>query len=560
MRHPRLLIGVLFTVALLAVLAVAPASAELSDQGGAGDRVPDSYIVILAEGVSADTIGAQYGAVIEHRYTAVFNGFAGFVPPGRVDALSNDLGVLSVSPNRVVTANHHREGHDGGGGGGNGGNDAPSVTITSPDNNSTFDSGTTIDFAGTANDTEDGVLTASLSWDSSLDGHIGDGGSFDAILSDGDHTITAEVTDSGGKTGKDSVKITVGGGGGGGGESTQVVPSGVQRIGADPWANLSHDGTGVGVAILDTGIDFNHADLNVAADCFTAFGTAPQDCQDEHGHGTHVAGIVAAQDNTIDVVGVAPGATVYAVKVLTVSPLGAGGTDATVIAGLEWVALDPDEVSPPIRVVNMSLGRPASEDPDDDAALNAAVAAVHNLGISLAVAAGNSASKEVKDFVPAGFAEVMAVASTTAQDGKKGKGPCRNVQVLADTASFFTTDGKFDTETNIGVTISAPGAKQEDLKGCALLETVGILSLNLGGGTTRKSGTSMSAPHVAGVLALMWDKADGTPNGTLDPEDARTTIRSSADRIGVAPLDSLSGSYTDDLEQEGILNAADALS
>ncbi len=89
-------------------------------------------------------------------------------------------------------------------------NEPPTVFITSPADGSTFDSGTTIDFAGTASDTEDGDLTASLVWTSNIDGNIGTGGSISAILSDGTHTITASVTDSGGKSASDSISITVG--------------------------------------------------------------------------------------------------------------------------------------------------------------------------------------------------------------------------------------------------------------------------------------------------------------------------------------------------------------
>ena len=89
-------------------------------------------------------------------------------------------------------------------------NDAPTVSITSPPDSSTFDSGATILFEGTASDTEDGDLTGSLVWTSNIDGLIGTGGSFSTTLSDGDHTITASVTDSGGKTGSDFVTVTVG--------------------------------------------------------------------------------------------------------------------------------------------------------------------------------------------------------------------------------------------------------------------------------------------------------------------------------------------------------------
>src|SRR5262249_5434600 len=146
--------------------------------------------------------------------------------------------------------------------------------------------------------------------------------------------------------------------------SPQVTPAGIARIGAP---NVSFTGNGVGVAIVDTGIDFNHADLFVAASCFTAY-TA---CQDDEGHGTHVAGTVAARANEIDVWGVAPEATLYAVKVLDQR---GKGTDSTIMAGLEWIASQPG-----IRVVNMSLGRPGSV--NDNPALHAAVEALYDVGI-----------------------------------------------------------------------------------------------------------------------------------------------------------------------------------
>ena len=86
----------------------------------------------------------------------------------------------------------------------------PEVSINSPAHGATFDSGATIDFSGTAVDAEDTDLTDSLVWTSNIDSQIGTGGSPFAILSDGIHTITASVTDSGGRTGSDSITITVG--------------------------------------------------------------------------------------------------------------------------------------------------------------------------------------------------------------------------------------------------------------------------------------------------------------------------------------------------------------
>ncbi len=93
---------------------------------------------------------------------------------------------------------------------GEAGSNPPAVSITSPADGSTFDSGASIAFAGSADDAEDGDLTESLVWTSSIDGQIGSGGSFSTTLSDGNHTIAASVTDSDGAIGSDSVSITVG--------------------------------------------------------------------------------------------------------------------------------------------------------------------------------------------------------------------------------------------------------------------------------------------------------------------------------------------------------------
>lgn len=317
---------------------------------------------------------------------------------------------------------------------------------------------------------------------------------------------------------------------GGSGGSSQVVPSGVQRIGAVPGGNPS--GMGVGVAVVDTGVDFGHADLFVSFDCFDAFGG---DCQDRDGHGTHVAGIVAALDNEIDVVGVAPNATLYAVKVLDNT---GSGTDSTVMAGLDWIAMHPA-----IQVVNMSLGRPGKL--DDNPALRWSIQALTNHGVSVVVAAGNDPNKQVSQMVPATYPEVMAIASTTALDGTN---KCKFFSgvIMADTASYFTTDGKFDGE--IGVTISAPGEKQEDINRGCFAKSSGILSTKLGGGTTRMSGTSMAAPHVSGVVALMLQNKP-----TLDAEGIRRQIRESADGNGATPLDSPTMGYSFDGEREGIV-------
>jgi subtilisin family serine protease len=324
----------------------------------------------------------------------------------------------------------------------------------------------------------------------------------------------------------------------------QVVPAGVTRVGAQPGA-VAYTGSGVGVAIVDTGIDFQHGDLAVAATCFTAYAA----CQDDEGHGTHVSGIVAAANNEIDVVGVAPSATLYAVKVLDRR---GRGLDSTIMAGLDWITDNATLVSPAIRVVNMSLGRPGTL--GDNPALRASVQALTQAGITVVVAAGNDSTVEVSGQVPATYPEVIAVASTTATAGTSACAGHAS-PVIGDTASYFTTDGAFDVLTDIGVSVSAPGEDREDIAKSCFLKSVGILSTRLGGGTVRMSGTSMAAPHVTGVVALM---AQQTP--ALTPDDARRRLRLGAAARDTAPFDSPGAGYSFDGEREGVVSAPGALS
>ncbi len=238
----------------------------------------------------------------------------------------------------------------------------------------------------------------------------------------------------------------------------QTVPWGINRIDADLSSTAAGNGSGtvsgINVYIVDSGIDSRHSDLNVVNHVNFA-GGQNRDC---NGHGTHVAGTVAARDNASDVVGVAPGAALTGVKVLGCS--GSGSTSG-VIQGVDWVRANA--VKP--AVANMSLGGSAST------ALDNAVKAAANSGVLFAVAAGNSGAN--------------ACSSSPARAGTHN-----GVVTVAATASN-------DTEaswSNYGscVDIWAPG--------------VSILSTARGGGTTTLSGTSMASPHVAGTaaLALLW--------------------------------------------------------
>ena len=236
------------------------------------------------------------------------------------------------------------------------------------------------------------------------------------------------------------------------------------------------------------------------------------------------------------------------------------GSDSVIIAGLNWVYLNAASVTPPIRVVNLSLGRSKTSTDTDTSPLRVAVKNLYQQGIVVVAAAGNTASQEVKDMVPAGFPEVLAVASTTAILGSNSGCRFFTSKIEPDTASYFTTDGNFDSISGIGVTISAPGEDQENVSKSCFVNSVGILSLKLGGGTTRMSGTSMASPHVAGIVARMMQLTSFALNNT-GVEAIRTAILANAFQVHdqnnqpTLPKDSPTNGYTFDGEREGISKA-----
>lgn len=356
----------------------------------------------------------------------------------------------------------------------------------------------------------------------------------------------------------------------------QVIPLGVQRAGLP---NCEANGDGIGVAVVDTGIDFSHPDLAPAPDNPGVLGVvggtsfnalAPgTSCQDDWSHGTHVAGLIAAVDNNEGIVGTAPYATLYCVKVGATSAGEIFETD--VFAGLDWILENHDQVTPPIRVVNMSLGGDLGDDPVLDQIYLERIQALYQAGIAVVTSAGNDATAEISQKVPAAFSEVISVAGTVGEDGIQtcpaeylplfGLPPDLQ-RVLADTAAAFTTDGP-------DVTISAVAEGRSDFlftgSGCTGF-LYGTLSTTLGGTTTRKlptpsglaeaRGTSFAAPVIAGIAAQILQGLPSLTGTSADVEAVRTALQSTGDRIGIAPLDHpWAGSivtYTADGVKEGV--------
>jgi subtilisin family serine protease len=246
----------------------------------------------------------------------------------------------------------------------------------------------------------------------------------------------------------------------------------------------------VDIAILDTGIQTNHPDLNVVGGRnFAAFFGNNTRYNDGNGHGTHVAGIAAARDNGANsggahVVGVAPGARLWAVKVLNNS--GSGYT-SWIIAGVDWVT--DTTKHPPIEVANMSLAG------GNSAALNSAIARSVASGVTYVVAAGNS-NADCQNSSPANSTDpgVITVSAIADYNGRGGGGGAATTSYGAD--DTFATFSSYGTGSD-GVDIAAPG--------------VDILSTYRSSGYRRLSGTSMASPHVAGAAALRIATAGGSP-------------------------------------------------
>jgi len=274
-----------------------------------------------------------------------------------------------------------------------------------------------------------------------------------------------------------------------------TTPTGISRIFATSNKLLDIDKADdlraeVDVAVIDSGIETEHPDLNVAGRVNCLSGTCVANSgTDTLGHGTHVAGTIGAIDNEQGVVGVAPGARLWAVKTFE----GETTTESALVAGVNWVTAHASE----IEVANGSFSCPCSL-PALETAINALVEA----GVVYVAAAGNS-NIDVKSVSPAKNANVLTVSAIADYDGKSGglaSPTCENWGLDDRKASF--------SNWGAGVDITAPG--------------VCILSSFLGKSYRQISGTSMAAPHASGAAAVLASQQN--PNSKADVEAIRTTL------------------------------------
>jgi subtilisin family serine protease len=294
----------------------------------------------------------------------------------------------------------------------------------------------------------------------------------------------------------------------------ETAPTGVQRMQAVSGGNARNAST-LNVAVIDTGVDLSHPDLNAVAgkNCVTP-GAAPND---DNGHGSHVAGTIGALNTGAGVLGVAPGTRIFAAKVLNSS---GSGSASQVICGIDWVTSTRTDSDPTndISVANMSLGgggpvpKPCATetDPEHKAICNSVAA-----GVTYVVAAGNSSAafdSTSSPSVPADYPEVLTVTAVSDSEGVAGgtggAPTCRTGEGDDRYASFSNWAA---TAAGQAHTIAAPG--------------VCIRSTWMNGGYNTISGTSMASPHMAGAVALCLSEG---PCAGLTPDQVIAKMRADA--------------------------------
>jgi subtilisin family serine protease len=314
--------------------------------------------------------------------------------------------------------------------------------------------------------------------------------------------------------------------------SVQKLPTGINRADADLSTNSVQAGNGSGavnvdIAIIDSGIYTRHIDLTVVGgkDCST---DGKNTFSDDNGHGTHAAGSAAAEDNTTGVVGTAPGARLWSVKVLNSK---GSGSLADVICGVDWVTgtkTDSDTTND-IEVANMSLGGTVSlGNADDnncgntnDDPLHQAICASVTAGVTYVVAAGNTGT-DVQHDIPASYNEVITVSALADYNGLPNGGAfdtCFQDPAVDDDFAFFSNFA----------TLAADQAHMMGAPGVCINSTWKGSKKKRKGAYKTISGTSMASPHVAGAAAVY--KANKNPNAT--PAQVRAFMLSTANSEAV---------------------------
>jgi subtilisin family serine protease len=261
-------------------------------------------------------------------------------------------------------------------------------------------------------------------------------------------------------------------------EATEKIDLGVQLVGA-PLAWNKTKGEGIGVLVIDTGIDNSHIDLMNNVKSGMAFvGKNPNDWKDHLGHGTLVAGIVGAEDNGAGVIGVAPKCNIYAAKVIDNSGV---GSPKAIKDAIEWAIEKKTELG--IHIINMSLGSPTPCD-----IIKAALIRARKAGLIVVCASGNNGNGQLANY-PGKYAEEGLCICVSAIDNNK--------QIA-----------KFSNTGKEAITFAAPG--------------VNIYSTYINNTYATMSGTSFAAPIISGLCALVYakhkDEFDNnpTPHTNLD--------------------------------------------
>src|SRR5437588_2493497 len=323
--------------------------------------------------------------------------------------------------------------------------------------------------------------------------------------------------------------------------SGETVPPGIRRVGAASLTQ-AHQASTAAVAVIDSGVDLANADLNVTSgtNCVTTGASA----QDDNGHGTNVAGILAAKNTGSVVTGAAPGTKVYSVKVLNSR---ATGTLSQILCGIDWVTANAAALN--IKVANMSIEGTGTNDGNcgntNNDAWHKAICRSVAAGVTYVVSAGNSKTN-FSSTVPAAYPEVLtstAMSDTDGAAGSKGAAPSCKSGEKDDT--YATYSNYAVSSADIAHTVAAPGT-------C-------VVGDKIGGGTTTYYGTSQAAPHVAGTVALCLGSGGvvGPCNG-LSPAQIVSKIRSDASAYATLstgfsgdPLRPITGKYFGYLDYAG---------